>query len=163
MDITICGHRRAAEILSESPNQLDIIFITSPDAPFAVAGADSIPGLAREICEIRFHDVSQQIAHLNPPDRHHVQKALDFAKGRDKLIVACQAGISRSSATAYVIQASEVGSKEALKILDPAVHNPNAAVIRHGSVILDDPEMIWIVNEWKSKAEEAQWDGPFHV
>ena len=98
---------------------------------------------------------------MDPPKRHHVQKALDFAKGRDKLIVACQAGISRSSATAYVIQAAEVGPLEALKVLNPKIHSPNLVVVKHGADILNELDMIDLISTWKNKSEEAQWDVPY--
>lgn len=161
MDITICGHKRAVELLREAPNELDIIFISSPDNPYAVTNSHKIPALAREICEILFYDVSHSIAHMDPPEQHHVEKALEFAKGRDKLIVACQAGISRSSATAYLIKAAEVGPEEALKILNPHVHHPNGAVIRHGAKILGLPQIVEMIYTWKNKADEIQWDvGP---
>lgn len=161
MELTICGHRRAVEILEESPNQLDIIFISSPDGRFSVTNSFRIPELARECCEILYHDVEFSIAHMDPPKKHHVEKALDFAKGRDKLIVACQAGISRSSATAYVIQASEVGILEALKVLNPKIHSPNAAVIKHGSEILNEPDMVSLIQQWKAKADEDQYNAPY--
>lgn len=161
MEVTICGHRRAVEILEASPNQLDIIFISSPDGRFSVTNSFRIPELARECCEILYHDVTQSIAHMDPPKRYHVQKALDFAKGRDKLIVACQAGISRSSATAYVVQAATVGLVEALKVLDPKIHSPNLAVVKHGADILNEPDMMDIISQWKNKSEEDQWDAPY--
>jgi predicted protein tyrosine phosphatase len=149
------------ELLEAEPKQLDIVFISSPDGRFAVTNSFRIPELARECCEILYHDVAHTIAHMDPPRKHHVEKALDFAKGRDKLIVACQAGISRSSATAYVIKASEVGIVEALTVLNPKIHNPNIAVIKHGAEILNLPDMVPLIRAWKDKADEAQWDtGP---
>lgn len=158
MEVTILGHRKAVELMEEFPNQLDIIFISSPDGRFSVMNSFRIPELAKEICEILYHDVEFSIAHMDPPKIYHVQKALDFAKGRDKLIVACQAGISRSSATAYVVKTAEVGPVEALKVLNPKVHQPNMAVVRHGADILNEPDMVHLVQEWKAKAEEDQWN-----
>ncbi len=159
MEITICGHRRAAELLAENPNQLDIIFISSPDEKFYIENSHKIPGLAREMCELLFHDVATLRLGSEPPKVEHIQKALAFAKGRDKLIVSCQMGISRSSATAYLIKSMEVGPVEALNILDFKVHYPNSLVIAHGSYLLDKPEMIELISTWKIKADEVS-DGP---
>lgn len=163
MKITICGHRKAAEILAETPNQRDIIFISSPDAKFAVEGSARIAGLARECCEILFNDIAYPMGSLEHPEPHHVQKALDFAKGKDNLIVACQAGISRSSAIAFVIQAAEVGLLEAFKILNPLVHQPNSLVIKHGAKLLGEQDMMAMMDKWKNESEAAQWDGPFQL
>jgi predicted protein tyrosine phosphatase len=157
VDITICGHRKAVDLLEASPNQLDIVFISSPDAPYAVESSHKIPKLAKEVCHLLFHDISFPRGKMTPPSREDVQKALDFAKGRDKLIVACQAGISRSSATAYLIQSMEVGMVEALKVLNPQIHHPNSLIVAHGANILGEPDMVDLINKWKNKADESQW------
>lgn len=161
MEIRICGHRKAVEILQESPKQLDVIFISGPDQRFAVNGSYMIPELAKECCEILYHDVTQARAHLEPPQPYHVKKALEFAKGRGKLLVCCQAGISRSSATAYVVQTAEVGPMEALKVLNHKIHSPNKLVVAHGANILGLPEMVELITAWQQKADEEQMhDGP---
>ena len=144
-------------------DEFDKLFISSPGSKFNVRNSEKIPELARECCEILYDDISFPRGNMEPPRREHVQKALDFAKGRDNLIVACQMGVSRSSATAYLIKASIFGANEALDLLNPHVHNPNSLVIAHGANILGMPEMIQIIEVWKSKSEEAQWEGPFHV
>lgn len=158
MDITICGHRKAVELLEVSPNQLDIVFISSPDSPYSVESSHKIPGLSKDICQLRFHDISFPRGSMTPPSRDDVQKALDFAHGRDKLIVACQAGISRSSAIAYLIQAAEVGMIEALNVLNPKIHQPNSLIIVHGANILGEPDIVDLMDKWKNKADEYQWE-----
>jgi predicted protein tyrosine phosphatase len=155
MQLTICGHLRAVYLLSQNPNQ-DVIFISGPDNPYGIDGSEKIQGLAKDYCELLFHDISYPIGNLTPPARSHIEQALEFAKNRMNLIVACQAGISRSSATAFVIKAAEVGSTEALNILDPKIHMPNRIVIQHGSKILGDPDMVDIMDAWKNKSDECQ-------
>ncbi len=59
MKITICGHRKAAELLAKSPGQLDIVFISGPGPEkFGVKTSETIAGNAREICEVLFHDIN---------------------------------------------------------------------------------------------------------
>lgn len=163
MNITICGHRQAVRLLEENPGQLDVIFISSPDDPYSIQGSHKIPELAKEICEILFHDISMPRGKMIPPTREHVQKALHFAKGRDKLIVACQAGISRSSAIAYVIQSAAVGIFDALNILNAKVHHPNSLIVVYGANILGEPEMVDVIDKWKNMADEQQWDTGPHL
>lgn len=159
MKITICGHRKAAELLAKSPGQLDIIFISGPGPEkFGVKTSETIAGNAREICEVLFHDINAPRPGYEHPERHHVQKALDFAKGKDELIVSCQMGVSRSSATAYIIAAAAVGPDEAFKFLDTKIHSPNGMVIRHGADILGDPDIVSKMNTWKYQADEEQLD-----
>lgn len=161
MQITIAGHRRASEILENNPKELDVIFISSPDATYAVQGSSKIEGLAKNCCKLLFHDISMPRGDMSPPKKEDVKKALDFAKGKEKLLVCCQAGISRSSAIAYLIAAAEVGPKEAFSVLNPEVHQPNSLIVRHGAFILGEPDMMDMMDHWKTAADEAQWDtGP---
>lgn len=55
---------------------------------------------------LTFHDIVEPRAGLVAPDEGHVQALLDFAKGWSMdapLLIHCYAGISRSTATAYII------------------------------------------------------------
>ena len=55
--------------------------------------------------ELSFHDITETMPGLVAPDRAIIQAILDFGRGaRDnKMLIHCWAGISRSSAAAYVI------------------------------------------------------------
>lgn len=161
MQITIAGHRRASEILEAAPNELDVIFISSPDAVYAVEGSAKIEGLAKECCTLLFNDISVPRGEMIPAKREDVQRALDFAKGKDKILISCQAGVSRSSAIAYLVAAQEVGITEAFNVLNPVVHMPNSLIVRHGAFILGEPDIVDLMDRWKTAADEAQWDtGP---
>ena len=156
MDITICGHRKAVKILEAFPNQLDVVFISSPDTEYAIESSEKIPVLAKETCRLLFHDISSPRGSMVPPSQSDIEKALAFAKGRNKLIVTCQAGVSRSSAIAYLIQAAEVGMNDALNILDPEIHQPNSLIVFLGSKILKNPDLVELINNWKNAANEYQ-------
>ena len=81
------------------------------------------------------------------PEKHQVQHAIEWATGRDRLISACHAGISRSSAIAYAIAASRVGAERALVLIDPHKHWPNRLIVRHASEILGLPEMNTLMDK----------------
>ncbi len=58
---------------------------------------------------LSFHDIAEAQEGLTPPGESHVQAVLDFARGWDRskpLVVHCYAGISRSTASAYIIAAA---------------------------------------------------------
>ncbi|GAB4349544.1 MAG: tyrosine phosphatase family protein [Oricola sp.] len=65
----------------------------------------------REIAEeehlfLGFNDIAMPIEGMTPPGEEHVRAILDFARGWDRaapMIVHCFAGISRSTASAYMI------------------------------------------------------------
>lgn len=159
MKLTICGHDEAAKILAKKPNKLDIIFISSPENKYAIDGSEKIAELARESCEILFNDITFPIGHSKTvPEEHHVQKALDFAKGKKELIVSCQMGISRSSAIAYLIEASIVGYEKAFDILNMKVHSPNLLVIKHGAKLLGEQEILTAMLDWKNKSNALDYE-----
>ena len=156
MKITICGHKIASTLVKEYPNQLDVLMISSPGHYFGISNSELIPKLAKECKQLGCDDMEfdpekyPSVLYMGfPPAKEHVQEGLDWAKGRERIVVACQAGVSRSSAMAYVIMCSLKSPQEALSILEHGVHFPNDLIIKHGSRILGKPEMIDIVNKWK--------------
>lgn len=156
MKIKILGHASAAKFLEQNPNQFDVIFISDPRNSYAIEGSEQIPKLAKEICSLFFYDLISEGKDMFPgPSQKDIEKALEFAKGRENLLVSCQAGISRSSATAYVIKAAETNPIDALDILDKSMHLPNDFIIYHGSNILN-LNLTDVINRWKKNAEQFQ-------
>lgn len=158
MEIKILGHRKALIFLQEHPKEYDVLFVSSPDSKFAIPNSHLIQNLAKEYCEVLFHDVTQAIGLLEPAQPHHIQKAIEFGRNKEKLLVCCQAGVSRSSALAYSIKTTEVGPKEALSILDQQIHMPNGLIIKYASNILNQPDMVDIVDTWKFTADQIQME-----
>lgn len=150
MQVIVAKHSRALEILEAEPNQIDVIFISSPNEPYSIEGSSNIKDLAKECLVLLFNDVTISRKEMSPPQKEDIQKALEFAKGRKKVLVSCQAGISRSSSIAYLIAAQEVGITEAFNVLDP-VHIPNKLIIAHGAAILNEPNMVELMDCWKNK------------
>jgi hypothetical protein len=50
---------------------------------------------------------------------------------------------------AYVIQSSLTNHLDALKVLDPKLNWPNERVVKLGSKVLKNPEMVKSVESWK--------------
>lgn len=161
MNIKIVGHKQALKLLEESPNQLYVIFISSPHErrKYAVEGSERIAGLAKECCELFFDDVTWPIHNEVVAQESDVKKALDFAKEKSDVIVTCQAGVSRSSAVAYCIATALNGPLLALSVLNQRIHSPNELVVKHGSIILENPEMLDIIQRWKSETISSELQG----
>jgi predicted protein tyrosine phosphatase len=74
---------------------------TVVERPETVAEADHLL--------LSMHDIVEEQPDLVPPGRTHVEKLLEFASSWDRskpLVVHCLAGISRSTAAAYIIAAA---------------------------------------------------------
>ena len=149
MEIKIFGHLEACAFLKLNPNIWDVIFISSPKDKFCMKNSEKIPSLSKSCLEILFEDISEHVKGFRECRPKHITQALQFAEGKEKLIVTCQAGISRSSAMAYVIQSSLTNHLDALKVLDPKLNWPNERVVKLGSKVLKNPEMVKSVESWK--------------
>jgi predicted protein tyrosine phosphatase len=102
---------------------------TEVERPASVADADHLL--------LSMHDIVDEQPDMVPPGRAHVESLLDFARGWDRsrpLVVHCFAGISRSTAAAYIVAAAlapgrdEAELAQALRRASPSA-TPNARLI----------------------------------
>ncbi|HEY4191201.1 MAG TPA: tyrosine phosphatase family protein, partial [Mesorhizobium sp.] len=86
---------------------------------------------------LAMNDIAEAQAGLTLPGEQHVRRLLDFARAWDRstpLVVNCYAGISRSTASAYIIAAAlaplrdEEELAQALRWLSPSA-TPNPRLI----------------------------------
>lgn len=148
MQIIICGHQQASKMLEEIET-IDVVFISSPYLTYVVDGSEKIQHLAKSCCTLLFNDVTVLRKENYPAKIEDVQKALEFAKGKNRILVSCQAGISRSSAIAYLIAVQNVGVVQAFKFLN-STHVPNNLIIKYGAKIFNKPQIIDLMDVWKS-------------
>jgi predicted protein tyrosine phosphatase len=97
------------------------------------------------------HDIAEVQDGMTMPGEAHVRRLLDFARAWDRsrpLVVNCYAGISRSTASAYIIAAAlapsrdEVELAQTLRWLSPAA-TPNPRLVAVADAILGrDGRMI---------------------
>ncbi len=140
-EIHIHGHavRTAQQFLANRPGEFHCLVITDAGYPFP----EEIAGLCGDVLHLSFDDVCfpsgffQRLADLAT-----VRKGLEWAGRRDKLVVACHAGISRSAAFAFLIACTDRPPEYALRVLDPTRHRPNDLVVFLGSKVLGD-RAVW--------------------
>lgn len=64
---------------------------------------------------LSLHDIAEPQENMTLPGRLHMKALLDFAEGWDRarpLVINCYAGISRSTASAYIIAAALAPSRD---------------------------------------------------
>lgn len=139
MEIKILGRTDLEQFVTKNPKQYDVVYYTHSDSPpIALIQNNAIEALHMPIDDIDHYEVKVH----QPPTVQSVKKFLEFGKGRKKLLVACAAGISRSSSTAYLIAAQELGADKALSYLQPTHHWPNRLNVFIGARLLENPD-IW--------------------
>ncbi|MEM9206874.1 MAG: protein tyrosine phosphatase [Pseudomonadota bacterium] len=91
-----------------------------------------------------FHDITEELEGHKPPMRHHVEAILEFGEkwGEESpLVVHCWAGISRSTASAYMIacashpEADERELAQSLRRAAPSA-TPNIRMVRFADEVL---------------------------
>jgi predicted protein tyrosine phosphatase len=106
---------------------------------------DTHPGLGRaRHLRLGVQDIVDPAAGDTPPSARHVLELLEFARGwdaADPMLIHCWAGISRSTAAAYIIACDRAGpgsEAQLARILrDRAVHaDPNRLLVRLGDDLL---------------------------
>jgi predicted protein tyrosine phosphatase len=154
--INICSQLDAFFTLSLFPNELDVISISGKNQPDLKA----MTLLARNVLHVHIDDIwdkSHEAQGFVLPNLSDVSRILDWKRSKgseNRLLVHCHAGISRSSAIAFIISCMDKSIEESLQILDPAIHYPNELLIKLGSELLDKPEMIPAI---KAFHERALW------
>ena len=90
------------------------------------------------------HDISEHVEGYIAPDAEHVAQLLDFAAAWDRrgpMVIHCWAGISRSTAAAFIAlcalnpEAPEQRIAQLLREASPTAY-PNRLMIRHGDAAL---------------------------
>lgn len=144
--ITGHAHNGLADILNNRQD-LDAIIITDYNYPFPEWAINK----TRNHINVIFDDTNDDSRHV-APKKEDVQKILDWGKGRDKLVIACHQGRSRSAASAFLLACQDWGDvEEAVQVLKPGIHWPNRLVIKLGSEILKNKRVYKVYEDWINK------------
>ena len=141
------GRNQLDKFMQEStPDTYNVVFITEPGNQVI----SSVPLYCKDYIPVWFHDVCFPIGSYAAPKKEDIEQILAWSELRNEpFVVACAAGVSRSSATALLITYQKTKSiDEALAILNPDRHNPNALIVKMGSEILNCPELYTRYSEW---------------
>lgn len=142
-DITIWSLREIAGLIKEKPTDLNIVSIRSTEIPQATYDIfEEYRNNYENIIVEYFDDIRFPQEGFTIPAKEHVMRILKWAVDKEHIAVHCTAGISRSSAIAYVIACQKSSPKEALKILDPMKHGPNHLILKLGMEVLGDKTVM---------------------
>lgn len=130
-----------------------VVILNSPGNPSE--SVEAIKENALGYLYLEFHDITSERKHLTPPTKADVEAILEWVTDKewDDLMFACQAGVSRSSASAFITRAAKFGIDEAADILDPEYHMPNHLMIQYASEILGEG-LLKTIDEYDKKAME---------
>jgi|SaaInlV_100m_DNA_2_1039680.scaffolds.fasta_scaffold17815_3 predicted protein tyrosine phosphatase len=141
MNIQIFSARMAAKELKSSPNKWHVVSIRGIRHTPTVHPLDFVEDSPKDMIIVRFDDISWSTdpsLGYSPPKREDVEKIFNWVdeKEPENLMVHCWAGISRSSAIAFLLSCKYEQDTKAL--LNPDRHKPNVIVMDYGLDILNN-------------------------
>jgi len=134
-----------------------VVTLLGPDTP-----VETPAGIAAERhLRLDVHDIDTAQPNLIAPGRDHVADLLTFAHEWDAsapMLVHCWAGISRSTAAAYIVACSRNEGAEheiAMALRARAPHaNPNRLLVRHADALLGrDGRMVMAIQAMRPATE----------
>jgi len=140
---------KSRELAKQQPGFYSIISILEPGLEVPT----EVSQFSKAFLPLWFLDTEYaREGHIHPTIEH-VESALTWSEGKENIVVACHAGISRSSAIAYLIQCKrEHHPRLALKVLEPRRHHPNSLIVKHGSEILKEKAVLEEYYKWLTDA-----------
>ena len=104
MTIVVCPLSKVLDMIAlHRPGR--VVSMLDPEWPFPVLG----PHYVGRHLRLSFHDIQVPMQNLVMPTAEHVRDLLEFLTGwdlQDPLLIHCRAGISRSTAAAYIAACS---------------------------------------------------------
>ena len=164
-EIRICSYEEAVAVLKKDPDW-NVLSIRDTFALLQesvndnnsfwcgrYSTLDNILPLCRSSLVLYFDDVSwdYQSFGCTPPSEENVREILRWSQGKNRILVHCTAGISRSSASAYIIACSRMEPQKAIGYLFSDRHYPNDLIVDHGAKLLDNREIAMVADKFKGR------------
>ena len=117
---------------------------------------DAYQHIFKDVLSVTFDDVtSDNCAPYVTPSIEDVKSILDWSKDKDDIIVHCTAGISRSSAIAYLIEYEKTKSfLDALETLNYVLHCPNKLIVCQGAAIFKNFDIFSALLSWEKENQK---------
>ena len=145
MEIKIAGYMAASHLLEREPGRWHSVVILGA----RTASAGYVETRTLSCIYLEFDDVLDPQPGKILPTPDAIQWGLDFAKGKDKVLVSCRAGQGRSAALAYLIACQDRPPDEAISLLDATRHSPNRLVVKIGATVLGNLTILDRFDQWR--------------
>ncbi len=147
MEIRVGSYVAASLLLEREPGRWHTLVVLDSRSQ----ATDFVETYASSYLYLRFDDVEEPCANKQTATRGLIEQGLDFARGKDRLLVSCRAGQSRSVALAYLIAYQAHGVHKALELLIPTRHKPNRLVVTIGGALLEGSNVLQQYDEWRRR------------
>ncbi len=141
--ILIKSEKDAVIEVVNAPGKWDVISIRDSNAKYC--RIDRVEPECKSLLKLYFDDIwsdKEKSSHQQLATAEDIKKAVDYGVNKEFLLVHCGAGVSRSSAIAYLIMCVKMPAKEAIEQLSWEDHLPNEHIVRLGGELLSDQEIL---------------------
>lgn len=145
MEIRIANYVTASSMMEREPKAWNVIALLDS----GTTATDFLTTHSQSSLCLWFDDIESTRANRLLPSREQVERALDFASDKPRLLVSCRAGQGRSAALAYVVGCQNLKVEQALKLLNPKRHLPNRRIVALGDGLLATSEALVKFDVWK--------------
>ena len=153
-DISIFSLDTMIDLITRRRTNYNIVSIRSSNFP------DSEYSAFEEYCHNYKDIITEVFDDIESPDPgfkvvepEQIERILNWSKVKKNIAVHCTAGISRSSAIAYLIACTRMPPAKAIRILDGTTHSPNDLVLYYGIKILGNFAVYDEYLKWRRKAD----------
>jgi predicted protein tyrosine phosphatase len=139
----ILSQENAAIEITQNPGMWNVVSIR--DSQSRYCPVDAVEHLCKTLLKVFFDDVysdKYKNSYQKLVTLEDIKTIIEFAVGKKDLLIHCVAGVSRSSAVAYIISCTLESPWDAIRRLNPEDHLPNDLVVRLGAKLLDNQD-IW--------------------
>src|SRR5262249_18679657 len=105
---------------------------------------------------LNFDDIEQPHSSKQPPTSALIAQGLEFARGKDRLLVSCRAGRGRSTGMAYLICCQERGVAEAIQLLAATQRAAMRLVMSLGGAVLSNADVLAQLDGWRDRHRERR-------
>jgi predicted protein tyrosine phosphatase len=157
MDIQIFSAENAAKELKQHSKRWHVVSLRDVKYNFGSHPLNGLHDHAKDMIVVGMDDVTWSTSNsqgYTKPSREKVQHIIDWVEEKqpENLMVHCWAGVSRSSATAFLLSCIHNTPEEAFNLLNPKKHMPNLMIMDYGLDILNDTK----ATKWYRKFIQLQ-------
>lgn len=143
-------HESAGSFISGTKKKWDAIFICN--SVLSKRQTDCLTKIklhANSYICLWFDDIDFPLSSYILPDEKDVKSALSFAMGKQRVLITCQNGMTRSTALSYLIRCIDHSPELALESIGKTGSHPNRRIVELGSKLLENEEILCSFESWQ--------------
>lgn len=150
--IQVCARYEVKDFLKDQETPKDWLVVSVreyADEDRELSDIDEWKDIPGEVLPLYMDDIPWSNRRMEgAPQVQDVGRVIKTCAGRRRILVHCWAGVSRSSALAYIIACAASRSAEAALSVLNAAHEPNEIIVHYGARLLGSNRIWDVMKNW---------------